>query len=160
MSAEPVSSAEGAEVRAPLESLVEKSRRFAKENGMRFDDEPFHNCRGCGFWFRLPRRGRGHAGCAFLEDRAFFYSEAFTFFGRMFERRDLEFVSFDQLSESKLFRHVLAERDRLRDLVLRRRGRRWWRAFLDKRTRHYSVPCTLRGDPTESPPAGESTSVP
>lgn len=60
----------------------------------------------------------------FNKDRAFFYSEAFAFFGRMFERRDLEFVSFDQLSESKLFRHVLAERDRLRNLVPRGRETR------------------------------------
>ena len=32
-----------------VDSLLAKSRRFAKENGMRFDDEPFHNTRGCGF---------------------------------------------------------------------------------------------------------------
>ena len=77
---------------------------------MRFDDEPFHNTRGCGFWFRLPRRRWGHAGCAFLKSRVFFYSEAFTFFGRMFERRDREFVTFDRLSAAKLFDYVLDER--------------------------------------------------
>lgn len=99
---------------------------------MRFDDEPFHNTRGCGFWFRLPRRRWGHAGCAFLKSRVFFYSEAFTFFGRLFERRDREFVPFDRLSAAKLFDYVLDERYRLLDIV---RRRCWWRAFLDKRIR-------------------------
>lgn len=133
-----------------VDSLLAKSRRFAKENGMRFDDEPFHNTRGCGFWFRLPRRRWGHAGCAFLKSRVFFYSEAFTFFGRMFERRDREFVPFDRLSAAKLFDYVLDERYRLLDIV---RRRCWWRAFLDKRIRkrlrHDSIPCTLRVGPAD-----------
>lgn len=144
-----------------VDSLLAKSRRFAKENGMRFDDEPFHNTRGCGFWFRLPRRRWGHAGCAFLKSRVFFYSEAFTFFGRMFERRDREFVPFDRLSAAKLFDYVLDERYRLLDIV---RRRCWWRAFLDKRIRkrlrHDSIPPDLVHELECRTAAGEVAPIP
>ena len=97
-----------------IDKLLELSAQFAKQHRMGFSIEPFPACSGCDFWFRLPRGCRAHAGCAFLDDQqAFLFSEVFNCFGRLIERKEYSYLPIEQLSDERLFKYVLSERNRL-----------------------------------------------